>query len=159
VLMALKEDDDQLFYIFKRESAEGLKVSTTVGLRRNIFFGVLGHSILAFLPEYKIEKLLDEVKPHSPYSITDKDIIRDRLKKTKKEFVYAQANETTLGVTGISSPIFNMNGEPIAAIGVIGPSILFDEEQVEKVKQLVKECGENISRKMGYKHKFGTIHQ
>jgi IclR family transcriptional regulator, KDG regulon repressor len=154
VLMALKEDDDQLFYIFKRESSEGLKVSTTVGLRRNIFFGVLGHAILAFLPEHKIERLLkDEFNPHSPNSVTDKDVIRQRLSVIKKDRVYKQANETTLGVLGISAPVFNAIGEPIAAIGVIGPAIYFDDEQIEMVRKLVKECGEKISERMGYKIK------
>ncbi|WP_462409758.1 IclR family transcriptional regulator [Neobacillus sp. Marseille-QA0830] len=156
VLMALKEDDDQLFYIFKRESSEGLKVSTIVGLRRNIFFGVLGISILAFLPAQKIEHLLENIKPHSPHSVTDKNIIRQRIEKIQQEYVYSQADETTLGVRGISTPIFNMNGDPIAAIGVIGPSIHFDEDQVQKVKLLVRDCGEQISRRMGYKHKYGN---
>lgn len=158
VLMALKEDDDQLFYIFKRESSEGLKVSTQVGVRRNIFFGVLGHSILAFFPEQKVERLLqDEFKPSSPNSVTDKDIIRQRLSKIKKDRVYMQANETTVGVVGISAPVFNAVGEPIAAIGVIGPAIYFDDEQVKMVMKLVKECGENISERLGYKLKLDSL--
>jgi IclR family transcriptional regulator, KDG regulon repressor len=158
VLMALKEDDDQLFYIFKRESSEGLKVSTQVGLRRNIFFGVLGHSILAFLPETKVERLLQtEFKPHSPNSVTDKDIVRQRISKIKQERVYIQSNETTVGVMGISAPVFNAIGEPIAAIGVIGPAIYYDEQQIEMVKKLVKECGEKISERMGFKIKSDSI--
>jgi IclR family transcriptional regulator, KDG regulon repressor len=157
VLMCLKEEDDQLFYIFKRESSEGLKVSTQVGLRRNIFFGALGHSILAFLPEQKIERLLkEEFIPSSPNSVTDKDIIRGRLAKIKKERVYMQANETTVGVVAVSAPVFNAVGEPIAAIGVIGPAIYYDDEQVELVKQLVKECAEKISERIGYKFKSDT---
>jgi IclR family transcriptional regulator, KDG regulon repressor len=155
VLMALKEDDDQLFYIFKRESSEGLKVSTQVGLRRNIFFGALGHSILAFLPEHKVERLLqEELIPHSENSVTKKDIIRQRLAQIKKERVYFQANETTLGVFGISAPVFNAVGEPIAAIGVIGPAIYFDEKQLEMIMHQVKECGAKISERMGYKLKL-----
>ena len=61
------------------------------------------------------------------------------------------SNETTIGVTGISAPIFNHGGEPIAAIAVIGPAIHFDNEKEEEVKQLVKVTAENISKRMGYK--------
>jgi DNA-binding IclR family transcriptional regulator len=105
-----------------------------------------------------VERLLqDEFKPSSPNSVTDKDIIRQRLSKIKKERVYMQANETTVGVMGISAPVFNAVGEPIAAIGVIGPAIYFDDDQVEMVKELVKECGENISERMGYKLKLDPI--
>jgi IclR family transcriptional regulator, KDG regulon repressor len=154
VLMALKEDDDHLFYIFKRESSEGLKVSTQVGLRRNIFFGALGYSILAFLPEQKVERLLQEdFTPSSPNSVTDKDVIRQRLAQIRKDRVYFQAHETTVGVIGISAPLFNAFGEPIAAIGVVGPAIYFDDQQLEMVKQLVKECSEKISERMGYTRK------
>jgi IclR family KDG regulon transcriptional repressor len=89
------------------------------------------------------------VPQHTPYRVTDKDVIRQRLKQIKRERIYVESNETNIGVTGIGSPVFGANGEVIAAIGVIGPAVQLDH-QLEKVKPLVLETAEKISYKMGY---------
>jgi DNA-binding IclR family transcriptional regulator len=152
VLMAVKESNDQIFYVYKKENDEGLKVSSLVGLHRPYLYGVLGPVILAYQPEHDIERILKMPIPQfTPYTVTDTTIIRQRLQKIKKEGFYVMSNETAIGVTGIGAPIFDINGDAIAAIGVVGPAIQLDN-QIEETKRLLMDASAKISAKIGYRN-------
>jgi DNA-binding IclR family transcriptional regulator len=151
VLMAIK-DGDQILYVYKREIEhyEGLKFSSLVGQRRSFLYGVLGPVLLAYLPDQDIERILNNpIRQRTPYTVTDKNVIRKRLQKIKEERIFIESNETGLGITGVGAPVFDVNGETAAAIGVAGPSVQMDD-QLEKVKLLVLETSKHISEKMGY---------
>ncbi|MGG2199915.1 MULTISPECIES: IclR family transcriptional regulator [Paenibacillus] len=150
VLMALPEENE-IFYVFKKENEnhEGLKVNTLVGVRRPYLYGVLGQAILAFLPEKQIERVLSiPPQPHTQHTVTDAARIRERLKQIKRERVFVQSNETSLGVTGISAPVFDMNGNVAAAIAIVGPEVHL-HDQLEAMRNLVIETSNKISSKMG----------
>jgi IclR family KDG regulon transcriptional repressor len=149
VLMAVR-DEEQIIYIYKKERHEGLKFSSFVGQRRPFIYGVLGPVLLSSLPDKQIERMLSlPIEKHTPFTVTDKKIILDRIRKIKEDKIYCESNETHLGVTGIGAPVFGANGEIIAAIGVVGPSVQMDDE-LETVKPLLMETSGKISRKLGY---------
>jgi len=150
VLMAVR-DGDQIVYIFKKENYEGLKFSSLVGQRRPFLYGILGPVLLAYLPDKFIEGILDVPIPtYTPYTITDKNLVRQKLEKIKREGIYFESNETNTGVTGIGAPVFDVGKETIAAIGVIGPSVQLDAE-LDTAKAALLEAAMRISNKMGYK--------
>jgi IclR family KDG regulon transcriptional repressor len=150
VLMAIKEGN-QIIYIFKKEKYEGLKFSSVVGERRPFIYGVLGPALLAFLSNKEIEAILSlPIQQHTPYTVTDKKVILKRLQQVQKDGYYIDTNETTIGVSGIGAPIFGLNREIIAAIGVVGPSIHIDDK-LEEIKPMILDASSKISRKMGYR--------
>ncbi|GAA4714207.1 IclR family transcriptional regulator [Brevibacillus fulvus] len=149
VLMAV-EDGDEIIYIYNKETYEGLKFSSVQGQRRPFIYGVLGPVLLAFFSESRIEHILKiPVSRHTPYRVTDKEVIRQRLQQIKQDRIYVESNETNIGVTGIGAPVFGSNGEIIAAIGLIGPAVYMDN-QLDNLKALVAETADKISRKIGY---------
>lgn len=148
VVMAVR-DEDHIIYIYKKEKYEGLKFSSVVGQRRPFIYGILGPVLLAFLPEKQIEHILNKPIPqHTPFTVTDQQLILERLQKIKEEKIYIESNETHLGVTGVGVPI-TANHEVIAAIGVIGPAVLLDHK-LEDIKPLILETAHKISAKMVY---------
>lgn len=153
ILMAVKEGD-QIIYIFKQENYEGLKFSSTVGQRQPFIYGVLGPILLAFSSASQIKRILNTpVSEHTPYTETDKDVIYKRLLKIKKDKIFIESNETNVGVTGIGAPVFGLNAEISAAIGIIGPQIQVDN-QIDQFKPLLLESAQRISYKIGYKGDF-----
>jgi IclR family KDG regulon transcriptional repressor len=152
ILMAVKEGDE-IIYIYKRENYEGLKFSSVVGQRRPFIYGVLGPILLAYSSESQIQRVLENsVSKHTPYTVTEKGEILKRLEKIREEGFYLESNETNIGVTGLSSPVFGINGEIAAAIGVIGPMVQLDD-QIDKVKPILIDAAKKISVKMGYQGK------
>ena len=51
------------------------------------------------------------------------ELIKERLSKIKDERLFIDREETFEGGTGIGAPVFDANGNCIAAIGIIGPTV------------------------------------
>ncbi|MFZ4452771.1 IclR family transcriptional regulator [Salibacterium aidingense] len=149
IIMAVP-DGDEIIYVYKKEKNHGLKFSSSIGQRRPYTYGVLGPNILAFLPKTESDRILE--KPRASYTTkteTDNSVMRKRMERIRETKLYVESDETTLGVTGVGAPVFDMNGEVIAAIGALGPTV-YIEDQMDLVKELIHEGGNKISQKMGF---------
>lgn len=154
VSMAVK-DETEIVYVFGKENNFGLKYSSYVGERRTYMFGVLGPVLLAYESEDQIERILSiPVPKRTPYTMTDRARIHERLNKIKEEHIFVEKDETSIGVTGIGAPIFNAKAEVIAAIGVIGPTVRLVDDELIKAKHLALEAARKISMQMGYHGKI-----
>lgn len=154
VLMAIYENE-AMVYVYKRENSEGLKFSPSyVGKHRPLHYGVLSQVILAYLPEYKIDKILrDELPQWTEKTIVDKNKLRERLKQIRQDQYCIDVEETAIGVTGVGAPVFDRDGNFISVVGVIGPSILLVNEELDRVLNLLQEAAREISLKVGYNPK------
>src|SRR5690606_10428332 len=72
------------------------------------------------------------------------------LDQIRRDGYYVDVDETFVGFTAISVPVWSSTGEVAAAIGVAGPSFKLEGETREKIIQLAKETAANISRRLGY---------
>lgn len=155
VLLALV-DGDSLVYIFKKEKVtEGLSYTSSVGKRRHLLYGALGRVALAFMSDEKREKIIEEPLPKwTPHTITDKKQLLEQLKKIREEKVCVEKEEAAVGVLGIASPIFDINGHNIAVVGVLGPAVTINDKMIEETKRLCKETAQLISRNIGYTDPF-----
>lgn len=150
VLMAVK-DEDQIVYVYKKETSNGLKFASLTGQRRPYIYGVLGPVLLAFSSDKEIEDILKiPIQKHTEFTITDSAIIQNRLNTIKKEGFFIEKDETNIGVTGIGVPVFGADNEVIAAIGVVSPSIHLQKESIELAKEEVLKAAKRISIKMGF---------
>jgi DNA-binding IclR family transcriptional regulator len=147
VIMAVKLEDE-ILYVFSKENEQGLKFSSTVGQRRPITYGLLGPILLAYSPQSQIDRVLSfPIHPQTPYTIIDKDKWYQKLENIRNEKSYIDINFTTIGVAGIGAPIFGVDQNVIAALGVMGP-IVQVEDKLEEFKELISETVDKISRKM-----------
>lgn len=148
-------EGDSLVYIFKRSAKnEGLVYTSTLGKKRDLFYGALGRVVLAFLPDEQVKEMLDThpLPQWTERSITDKEEMLQELKRVKENKICIEVDQTANGVTGIASPIFGVQGNIIAVLGVLGPSAqLAEQELLKEIKEQVLKTASSISSKMGYK--------
>lgn len=151
VLMSLIEEN-QMLYVFKKEKQTGLKFSSSVGERRSLLYGALGRVGMAFLSNELIDQLLkDEIPSWTPYTVTDKNLIREQLEQIRKSFIYLEKNQTNLGVTALASPVFDAKGNILAVVGILCPSAQINDEDLEATKEMLLKSTQFISQKLGYK--------
>lgn len=140
-----------LVYIFRKETPQGLKVASPEGPTRPLVFGAFGTVIMAYMDEAEVQSILrDPVPQFTPSTVTDRQIIVQRLLQVRAEQVFSETDEGILGVTGIAAPVFDVEGKFVAAAGVDGPTVQLSGGQLVQAKQAVIETAQQISAKLGY---------
>ena len=145
--------EDRLVYFDKREGAGMLRISSDIGWRRPLHYGMLGMTLLAGLEPKEVRKILKQtpLEPHTPFSITDQDAFSLRLEQIRDQGYVMEKEEAVEGVFGIAAPIRDYSRQVVAALGIALP--LNSSNPANKVDQLiemVKKTCETISSDLGY---------
>ncbi|MEN1986819.1 MULTISPECIES: IclR family transcriptional regulator [Paenibacillus] len=166
VMEELSKRTKETVYLSVRENAEGiyidsvdspqvLKISEPIGLRLPLFIGASNRVILAFLNSGLQKTLLDSFDWNDIPSLKplSREYIEQELAKIKQNGYAITSSEATEGTTGIGAPIFSYENTVIGSLNVAGPSIRFDEENVEKYANLAIKYANLISNELGYRGK------
>ena len=145
--------DDQLVYIDKREGNGLLRISSDVGWRRPLHYGMLGMVLMSSLDSKNVREILSEhpLQPHTPFSITDQDAFSLRLEQIRDQGYVLEKEEAVEGVMGIAAPIRDYSRKVMAALGIalpLGQRRL--NKDVDRLVELVKKTCETISSDLGY---------
>lgn len=148
--------EDQLVYMDRREGDGLIRVSSDIGWRRPLHFGMLGTILMAYLEADKIDDILARypLEAYTPLSITDPEKFILRLKQIHKQGYFMETDEAVEGTLGIAAPIRDHKGNIIAALGIV-----FTLGQQKKdmdtgrYVDLVKKTTEGISVDLGYNKK------
>lgn len=152
VLLGIKMED-QLVYIDKREGRGMLRISSDIGWRRPLHYGMLGMVLMAYLDSKKASEILKKspLKAYTPLSITDKDAFGARLEEIRKQGYVFEKEEVVEGAFGIAAPIRDYSREVIAALGMSLPvSQNYPAGALDHYAALVVKAGDEISSQMGY---------
>ena len=145
-------DQNEVVYIDKVESPETIRMYSKVGKRAPTHCTSLGKVLLAYSEEDIIKETIynNELNKYTENTLVDPDELRKHLDIIKK-CGYAKDNEEhEEGIRCISGPIFNYNGDVIAAFSIAGPNIRMTEEKIENLKGLVIDYSAKMSAAFGY---------
>ena len=145
--------DDQLVYIDKREGNGMLRISSDIGWRRPLHYGMLGMVLMASHDLKDVRKILSEhpLQSHTPFSITDQDAFSLRLEQVRDQGYVLEKEEAVEGVMGIAAPIRDYTRQVTAALGIalpLGQRNL--NENLDRIVELLKKTCETISSDLGY---------
>jgi len=145
--------EEQLVYMDKREGNGMIRISSDIGWRRPLHYGMLGMVLMAYLSAEKVRDVLKKcpLEYHTPYSISDEYAFKLRLEKIRKDGYIVEREEAVEGIVGIAAPIRDYSRQVVAALGVALPvGKLNEEERVKKIVDLVKNTTDAISSDLGY---------
>ncbi|HPJ66312.1 MAG TPA: IclR family transcriptional regulator [Desulfobacteraceae bacterium] len=145
--------EDQLVYLDKREGQGMIRISSDIGWRRPLHFGMLGMVLIAFLEEKDLHRVFKNtpLEAHTPFSITDKEAFSLRLKEIRNNGYVLEKEEAHKGVIGIAAPIRNYSHQVIAALGIALPASQSNLKiNFSRFIDLLKKTCEEISADLGY---------
>jgi len=144
-------DGGELMILDKREGEDSGILTLQIGRKRPPHFGMLGKTLMAFLPEEEVDNLLDRypLKKVASRSITDPEKFKRNLRDIRKKGYSHGSSESIEGVTGIGAPIRNHLGEVVAAVGTAFPTFSANNRKIEQTIQLVTETAKEISVALG----------
>ncbi|MFP3392668.1 IclR family transcriptional regulator [Brevibacillus sp. SIMBA_040] len=145
-------DRGEVVYIEKLEGNETLRMHSKVGSRAPMHCTSVGKMILAHLPASDVAYVIDRhgMKPHTPHTITDKNVLLKQLAEIKARGYALDLEENEMGITCMAAPIFDHTGKIAASVSISGPTMRMTSERIEEVKASIIEVSRQISNRLGY---------
>ena len=152
VLLGVKMED-QLVYVDKREGDGIIRISSDIGWRRPLHYGMLGMVLMASLEQKEVLQILKTypLEAHTPFSITDADAFSLRLEEIRVQGYAVEKEEAVEGLIGIAAPIKDYSRQVVAALGVALPTGRRNlDEDLAGIIRLVKNTCNRVSSELGY---------
>jgi DNA-binding IclR family transcriptional regulator len=152
VNLAILEGTEVVF-VERLESEHILSTHHKIGDRLPVHCTCMGKSILAFLPESKLEDVLREIRftRRTPHTIASQEAFRKELKDVRDRGLAVNIEELEQGLCAVACAVRNYSGEAVASINIAFPVIRHDPEQAIKTfaPRLKQACME-ISKSLGF---------
>jgi len=149
-------DNGRAVYVEKVEAVNSfIKMDIWVGHRLPVHTTAIGKVLVAHLPEAEVIKILElrGMEKKTRRSITDPKKFLRELEKVKEYGFAVDNEENSLNVRCLAAPIFNHQGELIAALGTSTTILQLDKSHLPKVVELVKNAARKVSQQIGYSPK------
>lgn len=137
-------DGEEAITLTVIEPKNKVKFSVSTGSRAPLYVGASYRSILAFMSEDEIEKIINgDLVKYTGKTMTDPTDLRDELALIRKHGWARSQGEYTPDVVAIAVPLL-INDTIIGSITVAGPSYRMEEEQKEAALPLLHETRDEI---------------
>ncbi|MEH6495033.1 MAG: IclR family transcriptional regulator [Pseudomonas marincola] len=152
LLAVLDTDMKSASYVDIIESPKSVRYSVSIGTRRPLYANASGRLLLAYASEAHQNKYLETV---SLEAVTDKTIVERDTLQTVLNDIYKNGVSITLGdysedSAGFAAPIFNSDGEVVAAL-VIAVPISRGLREKDRFRDVAIQSAQKISKVLGHK--------
>jgi DNA-binding IclR family transcriptional regulator len=155
VLLAVLDTDQRHFtYIDLVESPKSVRYSVAVGTRRPLYATSCGRLFLAYQSDAWRKTYFSnvEMKPVTEKTVTGVAALEILLADIRKEGLSVTLGDFSPDVAGFAAPIFNSEGEMIAALAVAMPVSRGVQHQ-DSFRETAIQSARSLSRTFGYKEK------
>ena len=112
----------EIFYLHKEECHFPVKLLSHLGKTNPIHCTSLGQAFLAFQSDLLVDAILStDLTKYTKHTLTDKGLIRKKLKEIQKNGYAVSDQELHEGVVSIGAPVYNIKGEVFSSINIAGP--------------------------------------
>lgn len=142
--------DRQVILIDKVDSANGIKLSSEIGMQMPVLAGAGIKAMLAQLSDDEIEEILDrtELKSYTPNSITDKIVYKEEILEVRKQGIAYDREEYIEGMVAFAIPVKVNGKESQAAIWAVGLTRQVPEDSVPELTELLKSISQEIQYRL-----------
>ena len=124
----------RVWYVDKVDSPLQLKVDHPIGALSPLHCTALGKAFLAF----GRAPLPAELQIYTPNTLTTRSELSVEIERTLARGYAVDNEEFAQGIRCVARPIYDANGEMIAALGVSGPSVRVDAERIQNLGRIVQ---------------------
>ncbi|MGD2184862.1 MAG: IclR family transcriptional regulator [Desulfobacterales bacterium] len=149
-------DQNEALYVDKVESDEkpgGLQMVSRIGSRMPAHCSSVGKVFLAQLSDSELDTLIKEkgLIKRTVNTISDPDKLKQHLKGIRQKGYAVDDEENEKGIRCVGAPIFNRQGQVIAAISISGPTVRITKKVIQQnLKNEVIRTALDISGEFGY---------
>lgn len=125
------EEHGKVSYLEKTTGTQAVETASRVGTQQPMYSTSLGKTILAFLPEDRIEEIIDDTTftAKTPSTITDPTELHENLEQIRERGYGIDDEENFAGLRCVAAPVKN-DDTVLGAISITGPSSRFTDDQI-----------------------------
>ena len=130
-----------------------VSVRDWTGFRGVAHAGCIGFVLMAYWPEVEVaEYLAKDLEVFSERTVTDPEVVAERLALVRAQGYLWTTDEYAQGVTTVAAPVFDRSGEAVASLHVFGPSYRFPKPRRQGVLgRAVSQRADAISAVLGHR--------
>jgi IclR family KDG regulon transcriptional repressor len=134
-------------YLDRLESPHMLRLMTRVGRRRAAHATSSGKCLLAFGAPADLDRVLAGGLPRlGPRTITSPDLLHRALDEVRRRGYAMSVEESAPGVASVAAPLFDGDGECVAAMSVAGPVTRMQPDQLDRFVRLVVTATSSLAK-------------
>lgn len=157
VNLAILDDTDVVYIERCRTSRPGqaeIDLNLHVGARLPAYCTAMGKAILAFVPEERLEAIIEHIDfaQRGPNTLTDSRAFREELNRIRASRIAVNDEELAYGLRSIAAPIHARSGEVLAALNLaVHRTMVSIDELIARYGPAVAQTAHDISFNMGYR--------
>lgn len=129
------------------ESLQSIRHIVKIGEKLPLTLGAAGKVLLAYQSDDVIDKVINSEDPKRRKS----DLMKE-LNLIVDECFAQSIDEREVGSSAIATPIFDVNGDVIAALSLSGPTSRFKKDVIEEIRNYLMDSGVEISVNLGFQN-------
>jgi DNA-binding IclR family transcriptional regulator len=146
-------DGPDAVYIEKVEPEGFIRMDTWVGRRMRVHATSVGKSLVAHIPQPRLERILSDrgMEKRTPKTITTVSRLLRELEKVRAEGYAVDDEENNMGARCVGAPVFNQGGSVEAALGLSGTINQVNAQTMPRILEALKDAARHISMQLGYR--------
>jgi DNA-binding IclR family transcriptional regulator len=145
-------DRGDVYYVVVIKSTHALSIAAAVGQRLPPYCTASGKMLLAYLSPEELDGYIKlPIKSFTEKTVTQPDELRRQLALFRQQGYAYDDEEYEVGIRAVAVPIFNHQEKVVAALGIPSPTSRMTSERIPEIARILKEAGEEISHKLGWR--------
>lgn len=120
----LVEEHGQAIFVHREAGPSAVQADSHLGKRLPMHATSAGKAILAFLPQERLEAILDRhgMRKYTENTITDRETLYEELDAVREDRFAYNKQEYIKGLNTVSVPVLSPAGQVYGALGISGPT-------------------------------------
>lgn len=139
----LIEEHGRGIYVYQARGKRAVKTDSHIGTEVYLHCTAIGKSVLAYLPEDRIDEIIDRhgMPAMTANTVTDREELFDELERIRSRGYALDDCERIAGLRCVAAPIKTDDGEIKGALSVNGPEKYVDHERfTQELPDLVQQA-------------------
>ncbi len=128
------------------ESKKVNRISSGIGLRKPVHCTADGKALIAFQPAATLQQIMGvKFDRRTPHTLVEAKELHEELANIRARGYAIDDEEYELGVRSIAAPIRDDSGNPVAAVGITGPTQRLTKNRLSGLARYVIDAAKAIS--------------
>lgn len=140
----------EMLVVGQAEGRHRIQIRLTAGQRGPLYATSLGKVLLAFSPDDEQQRIVErlDLRPLAPNTITDADVLREELRRTRERGYATVDEENEAGIRAVAVPIKNSSGRAAAALSIAVPTLRASVEDLKGFVPVLREGAEAVEMEL-----------